>query len=176
MTNVPQNEDELLLVGSISAPFGVRGQVKLNTLMTHPEHLSRVRTVYLGEDFKPVRLQRAQMHKHNLVILTLDGIGNRNAAETLRNVEVFIREADAAPLEEGEYFLHDLPGLVVETTAGETLGSVKEVLETGANDVLVVERLEGGQVLVPMIHDVVKELDLPGKRIVVELIPGLLEL
>lgn len=176
MTSAVPSADDLLLVGSISGPFGVRGQVKLNTLSSHPEHLARVRTVYIGEELKPMRLQRAQMHKHNLVILTLDGVGNRNAAELLRNAEVFIRETDAAPLEAGEYFLHDLPGLTVETTAGETLGHVKEVLETGANDVLVVERLEGGEALVPMIHDVVKELDLQGKRIVVELIPGLLEL
>ncbi len=176
MTNTSLNGEDLLLVGTIGGPFGVRGQVKLNTVATHPEHLSRVKTVFIGEDLTPVKLQRAQPHKHNLMILTLGGFGDRNAVEALRDAEVFIRETDAAPLEEGEYFLHDLPGMAVETTTGEALGTVKEVLETGANEVLVVERPEGGELLVPMIHDVVKTLDLAGKRIVVELIPGLLDL
>jgi 16S rRNA processing protein RimM len=175
MTDTPPNEDELLLVGTISGPFGVRGQVKMYTVTTHPEHLGRVRTVFVGEEYTPMRLQRAQMHKHNLVILTLHGVGNRNAAEELRNAEVFIKDTDAAPLEEGEYFLHDLPGMTVETTAGEQVGSVKDVLETGANDVLVVGRTEGGDVLVPMIHDIVKTLDLAAKRIVIEPLPGLLD-
>ena len=174
MTDKPTNEDELLLVGTVGAPFGVRGQVKLNAISTHPEHLSRLRTVYVGEGLVPVKLQRAQLHKHNLVILTLDGYGDRNAAETLRGAEVFIRINDAAPLEEGEYFLHDLPGLAVLTTTGESVGTVREVLETGANDVLVVDRTEGGEVLVPMILQVVKVLDLVEKRIVIEPIPGLL--
>lgn len=155
-------------------PFGMRGQVKLHSVMSRPEHLRRVKTVFIGEQHLAVALRRAVQHKPTVLILTLDGMADRSSAEALRGAEVFIREADAAPLDEDEYFLHDLPGLRVETTAGEQVGTVKEVLETGANEVLIVTRPEGGEVLIPMIRDVVKSLDIPAGRLVIEPMEGLL--
>ena len=172
---VPGASDEFLLIGTIGAPFGVKGQVKLNAVMTRPEHLRRVRRVFIGEAHSPIELRRAAQHKPGVIILTLGGIGDRDAAQALGGAEVFIREADAAPLDEDEYFLHDLPGLQVETTGGEHIGTVQEVLETGANDVLVVARPEGGEVLIPMIRDVVKSLDTSTKRLVIEPMEGLLD-
>lgn len=166
--------DDFLLIGKIGMPFGIRGQVKLHAVTSRPEHLDKLKTVYVGDKQVAHGLRRVIEHKPGLLLLTLSGIDDRNAAETLRGAEVFIRETDAAPLDEDEYFLHDLPGLQVETIAGAPLGTVKEVLETGANEVLVVTRPEGGEVLIPMIRDVVKSLDIPAKRLVVELIPGLL--
>jgi 16S rRNA processing protein RimM len=142
--------------------------------MSRPEHLRRVDTVFIGERHVAVRLERVLQHKPTVLILTLAGMADRSAAEALRGAEVFIREADAAPLDEDEYFLHDLPGLRVETTAGEQVGTVKEVLETGANEVLIVTRPEGGEVLIPMIRDVVKSLDIPAGRLVIEPMEGLL--
>ena len=170
----PEEQDDFLLVGTLGLPFGIKGQVKLHTLTSRPEHLRRLETLFLGEKRRAVTLRRAIQHKPNILLLTLDGIEDRTTAEAVRGEEVFIRESDAAPLEEDEYFLHDLPGLRVETTAGEHVGTVKEVLETGANDVLVVERVAGGEVLVPMIHDVVKALDIGAQRLVIEPIDGLL--
>jgi len=167
--------DDYLLIGTVGLPFGVRGQVKLHALTSRPEHLRRVKTLFVGDQRVAYALKRAAEHKPNVLLLTLEGVNDRGAAETLRNQEVFIREADAAPLDEDEYFLHDLPGMAVETTSGQSIGTVKEVLETGANEVLVVTRVEGGEALIPMIRDVVKLLDIAGKRIVVEPIEGLLE-
>ncbi len=164
---------DLLLVGTIGVPFGVKGQLKLHAFTSRPEHLRRVKRVYLGDDRAEVVLRRAVEHKPNVLILTLAGIDSREAADALRGSEVYIREQDAAPLDEDEYFLHDLPGLQVETVAGETIGTVKEVLETGANDVLVVTRPEGGEVLIPMIRDVVKTLDVAAKRVIIEPMEGL---
>ena len=169
-----RRQDDFLLVGTIGLPFGIRGQVKLHAVTSHPEHLSRIKKVFFGDERVPMPMRRAAEHKPNVLLLTLDGVADRGAAEKLRGVEVYIREADAVPLDEDEYFLHDLPGLQVETTAGEAIGAVKEVLETGAKDVLVVTRPDGGEVLIPMIHDVVKSLDIPTKRLVIEPIEGLL--
>ena len=174
MDGTQAGHDDFLLVGTIGVPFGIRGQVKLHALTSRPEHLSRVKIFFVGEKFQPVKPRRLFEHKPNVFVVTLQGIGDRDAAETLRGAEVFIRESDAAPLDEDEYFLHDLPGLEVETVAGEPVGTVKDVLETGANDVLVVTRLDGSEVLIPMIRDIVKSLDIPAKRLVIEPMEGLL--
>ena len=169
------NPDDFLLVGTIGLPFGIKGQVKLHTITSRPEHLLRLKTVFLGETRVATGLRRAAEHKHTVMILTLAGVEDRNAADALRGTEVYIRQQDAAPLDEDEYFLHDLPGLQVETTGGEVLGTVDEVLETGANDVLVVRRESGEEVLIPMTREVVKALDLTARRIVIEPIQGLLD-
>jgi 16S rRNA processing protein RimM len=167
--------DELLLVGQITTPFGVHGQLNLHAITNRPEHLRRVTTVFVGEKLTPYKLKRAAPHKSSVLILTLAGIDNREAAETLRGQEVYIRQSDALPLDEDEYYLHDLPGLRVETVDGTTIGTVKEVLETGANEVLIVVRPEGGEALIPMIKDVVKHLDIAGGLIVIEPLPGMLD-
>ncbi len=172
--SLPAEHDDFLLIGTIATPHGVRGQVRLSAITTRPEHLRRVKTVYLGDKRVAHTLRRAAEHKPGVLLITLSGVDDRDAAEALRGQEVYIREADAAPLDEDEYFLHDLPGLTVETTSGERIGVVKEVIETGANDVLVVSRPEGGEVLIPMIRDIVKTLDIPGKRLVFEPMEGLL--
>lgn len=167
--------DDLLLVGQITLPHGVRGQLKLHTITSRPEHLQRVKTVFIGEGLTPYSLRRAAVHKGAVMIVTLAGVDTREGAEALRGQEVYMRQNDAAPLDEDEYFLHDLPGLNVQTTAGTVVGVVKEVIETGANEVLVVTRPEGGEVLIPMIKDIVKQLDLAGGLVMIDPIPGLLD-
>jgi 16S rRNA processing protein RimM len=167
--------DEMLLIGYVTHAHGVRGQIKLHALTDRPEHLSTVKTVYLGDDLRSYSLRRAAEHKASVLIVTLGGVDTREAAEALRGQEVFIRERDAQPLAEDEYYLHDLPGLRVENVVGEELGTVKDVVETGANEVLVVVRSDGSELLVPMIRDVVKRLDIIAKLVVIEPLPGMLD-
>jgi 16S rRNA processing protein RimM len=167
--------EEFLLVGQFTVPHGVRGQIKLHAITNRPEYLERVKTIYVGDTRVAYRLQGAALHKQTVLIVTLSGVSTREAAENMRGLEVYIREADAQPLDEDEYFLHDLPGLRVETEAGDQIGIVKEVIETGANEVLVVTRPEGGEALIPMIRDVIKALDVSGGRVVITPLPGLLD-
>ncbi len=174
MTNHVSLED-LLLVGQITLPHGVRGQLKLHAITSRPEHLQRVKTVYIGEALTSYALRRAAVHKGAVMIVTLAGVDTREGAEALRGQEVYMRQSDAAPLDEDEYFLHDLPGLNVQASDGTVVGVVKEVIETGANEVLVVTRPEGGEVLIPMIKDIVKQLDLAAGLVVIDPIPGLLD-
>lgn len=167
--------DDTLLIGEIVAPFGVHGQVKVRAYTDHIEHLRRrIRTVFLGPERRECALKGVIEHKPGLLILTLGGIADRDAAENLRGTEVAIRERDAAPLEQGEYFIHQLYGLMVVTEEGQTIGRVREVLETGANDVLVVTRLGQTDALIPMIYDVVQDLNIAGGCVVVRLLEGLL--
>jgi 16S rRNA processing protein RimM len=175
MTEPSPNLDELLLVGTISEPFGLRGQVKMKVVTDRLDHLARrVRTLYLGEQRRPYQLTKLASPKPGVAVLTLDGVTTREAADELRRAEVYIREHEAAPLDEDEYYIHQLYGLHVFTEDGQQLGTVREVLETGANEVLVVTRIGQSDALLPMIKDVVQELDIPGGRIVVRLLEGLL--
>jgi 16S rRNA processing protein RimM len=175
MTQASPSPEDTLLIGQIVAPFGVRGQVKLRAYTAHVEHLRRrIRTVYIGDERREYPLNALIEHKPGLLILSLGGVTTREAAEELRSAEVAIRERDAAPLEEGEYFIHQLYGLTVVDEQGVEIGRVREVLETGANEVLVVTRPDQPEALIPMIHDVVQELDIAGGRVVVRLIEGLL--
>jgi 16S rRNA processing protein RimM len=176
MTEKTPSPDELLLVGQIVAAFGIRGQVKMKAYTANVEHLRRrIRTLYIGPERRGYGLKNVIEHKPGLLILTLDGVTSREQAEDLRRAEVAILEREAAPLEAGEYFIHQLYGLDVVTEQGQPIGKVREVLETGANDVLIVSRPGQPDGLIPMIHDVVQELDIEGKRVVVRLIEGLLD-
>jgi 16S rRNA processing protein RimM len=175
MTQLSPSPDETLLIGQIVAAFGVRGQVKMRSYTTHVEHLRRhIRTIYLGAERRAYTLSDLFEHKPGLLILTLAGVATRNDAEDLRGQEVAIRESEAAPLEEGEYFIHQLYGLKVVAEDGTEIGRIKEVIETGANDVLIVTRPDQPEALIPMIHDVVQNLDISGGRVVVRLLDGLL--
>jgi 16S rRNA processing protein RimM len=164
------------MVGQIVASFGVRGQVKMKSYTDNIDHLQRrIRTLYLGPKRQAYQLKAVHEHKPGLLILTLDGVTTREQADDLRGSEAFILEREAAPLQEGEYFIHQLYGLDVVTEQGQPLGKVREVLETGANEVLIVSRPGKPDGLIPMIHDVVQELDIAGGRVVVRLIEGLLD-
>jgi 16S rRNA processing protein RimM len=175
MTQQSPSPDDTLLIGQIVAPFGVRGQVKLRAYTVHVEHLRRrIRTVYIGDERREYSLNALIEHKPGLLVLSLGGVTTRDAAEELRGAEVAIRERDAAPLEEGEYFIHQLYDLLVVDEQGAEIGRVREVLETGANEVLVVARPDQPDALIPMIHDVVQQLDIAGGRVVIRLIEGLL--
>jgi 16S rRNA processing protein RimM len=175
MTQQPSSPDDTLMIGQIVAPFGVRGQVKMRAYTAHVEHLRRhIRAVYVGAERREYPLTGVIEHKPGLLVLSLGGVASREAAEELRGTEVAIREGDAAPLEDGEYFIHQLYGLAVVDEQGMELGRVREVIETGANEVLVVTRPDQPEALIPMIHDVVQELDITGGRVVVRLPEGLL--
>ena len=167
--------EEFLLIGRVSAVFGVQGQVKVRAVTDKPDHLRRhIRTLYLGDAHRPYSLTKVFEHKPGLLIMTLGGITTRDAAEELVGSELFIRENEAAPLEQDEYYIHELYGLHVFTEDGAELGTVREVLETGANEVLVVARRGQSDALLPMIRDVVQRIDIPNKRVVVRLLEGLL--
>ena len=110
----------------------------------------------------------------NFVLLKLDGYPTRTEAELLRNELLQVPEDEAIPLEEGEYFLHQLLGLEVVTENGRSLGRLTNVLETGANNVFIIDR-PGGELLVPDIPDVVRDVDVAGGRVVIRPLPGLLD-
>jgi 16S rRNA processing protein RimM len=166
------SEPRYLVVGKITAPWGVRGEVKVAIETDFPERFKQLKRVYLGEKATPSVLERSRLHKGQ-ALLKLEGCDNRDAAEKLRGQLVQIPIEEAMPLGEDEYYLYQIVDLDVWTTEGEHLGRIREVLFTGANDVYVVEG-ERGEILIPAVKDVVLEVDLAGGRLTVKLLEGLI--
>lgn len=164
-----------LAIGSIVAPHGIRGEVKVALLTDFPERFRPGNRVYVGnmERAAPVEIEAARPHK-GVMLVKLVGVADRNAAELLRDQYLLIPEAEAMPLGEHENYLHDLIGLAVETVEGEVLGELTEVLITPANDVYVVTGPEG-ELLLPALRQVVRSVDLASRRMVVIVPEGLRE-
>lgn len=160
-----------LAIGRVIAPRGVRGELKVAVETDTPERFLRTSRVFMGEDRRVYTVRAARLHQGN-ALLRLAGVETRNDAEVWRNAYVYVALEDAVPLEEGEYYHHQIQGLRVRTTAGEDLGRVLEVLQTGANDVWVV-RGRGGEVLIPALKDVIVSIDLEAGTVTVALPEGL---
>ena len=163
--------EDWLRLGVLTAPWGTRGEVKVRPDV-EPTYLARIARVYLGPEHRPIDLL-AVFRRGRAYTLQLRGVDTITAAETLRGVDVVIPRSEALPLAEGEFFVAEVVGLRAVTTSGRALGTVTEVLSTGANDVYVV-RGDAGEVLIPAIHDVVTSIDPAAGVLQVEPIPGLL--
>jgi len=162
---------ELLAVGRVLRPHGVRGELLLEVLTDLPEHLEAVKTVYLGDTAEPHALEHVRFHRGRLLIQLAD-CPDRNAAEAFRGELVQIRMDAAAPPPPGSYYYHQIIGLQVVTEEGEPLGEVVEILETGANDVYVVQGASG-EILLPALRSVIRGIDLDAGRMTVRLMEGL---
>ena len=154
-------------VGLILAPHGLRGEVKVESLTDFPERFDPGATLWL--DGAPLKVERSRWQGRSLV-LKLAGIDDPTAAESLRGKE--LQAPPLAELGEDTYYRDDLIGLQVVDLQGEPLGAIADIFPTGSNDVYVV-RGPRGELLLPAIDDVIKEIDLAGRRIVVEVIEGL---
>lgn len=166
------SQDDTIPVGRITGVHGVKGEVKLAPY----GDLEGVewKTVYIARDKSVLtaEVKRSRGHKGQ-IILELEGYADRDSAATLAGAELSIRKEELPPLEEDEYYYDDLVGMEVVTDDGRKLGPVKEIISTGSNDVFDV-RGAFGEVLIPVIRDVVLDVDEERKRITVHLLEGLL--
>lgn len=154
------NTNDFLLIGRITVAFGVRGELRVALISSRPDYIPKIKQVFLGDSFQMHEVGRFHEHKANVYLLSLKDISTRDQADDLRGTDVYIRASDAAPLAEDEYFLHDLLGLTVQTATGEEIGKVSELIETGANEVLVVRQIGKADVLVPMVRTIVQRIDI----------------
>jgi 16S rRNA processing protein RimM len=173
-SGLQQPELRYLAIGKVIRAHGLRGEVSVAILTEFPERFQTTEWVYLGNQYEaaPYRLESHRWHKKN-VLLTLAGITNRTQAEALKGQFVQVPLEEAVPLPEGAYYFHQLIGLETITTTGQRLGVITDILETGANDVYVVES-NGQEMLLPAIADVIKAVDLEKGQMIVEVIDGLI--
>jgi len=165
-------EPRYLVIGRVARPWGTQGEVKVEIVTDFPDRFSLLRKVYLGPEAVPFALESFRLHK-GAALLKLAGCHDRTSIEKLRGQLVQIPIEEAVPLEQDEYYEHQIVGLAVWTAEGERLGTVAEVISTGSNDVYVVRSGER-EVLIPAIEDVVLEISLAQGRLVVELMEGLI--
>jgi 16S rRNA processing protein RimM len=122
---------------------------------------------------RPLHVESMRMHQ-GFALLRFREAPDRTQAERLRGLMLMVRLEDAVPLAEGEFYLYQVIGLSVHTVDGLELGTITEVLETGANDVYIVNGGPFGEVLIPVTPDTIVETDIPGGRLIVRLPDGLL--
>jgi 16S rRNA processing protein RimM len=161
-------EPEFLVVGKLRRAHGVRGEIAMEVYTHFPELMAPGQVVYIGESHHPHTIEKTRW-KNALMLLKFAGIDDRTLVSTLTNALVFIQASVLPPLADDTFYYHELIGLGVVTDSGEHLGTVEEILETGANDVLIIQDDQGKERLLPAIDSVVLEIDLDGGEMVVAL-------
>ncbi len=172
------NPPRYLLLGEVLRPHGVRGELRVRILTDFPDRIGDLDTVYLASspddpNVTAYEVEGIRFHQ-DYGLLKLKTIDDRDAAELMRQLLVMVDIENAVPLEEGEFYLYQLIGMRVETQAGEALGTISEVLETGANDVYIVQSPRYGEILIPVLEHVVVKTDIDAGLIIVVLPEGLL--
>jgi 16S rRNA processing protein RimM len=186
----------LVLVGWIVGTHGVRGEVRVKPCAGSPDRFRGVARAVLGpadaeadvdadadvgvgagvcagrNEYRPVDLESARPHG-SLALLRIAGIADIDSALAMRGMGLYLPASELPRLPEGEFYSFELVGLTCESTTGERLGVVVEVLEMPANDVLLVRPEEGPDFLVPAANDIVHQVDLAGGRLVIDDRPGL---
>jgi 16S rRNA processing protein RimM len=158
-------------VGRVLRPHGLKGEVRVQVFNPAAPNLQASRLVYVAGQRR--RVLRAR-NDHDAWILQLTGLTNRDQVEGLRNHLVEVKDADLRRDDDDSYFVHELIGLRVVTDTGRELGTITEVIYTGANDVYVVKG-DGKEYLIPAIAQVVARIDLPVSVMTVTPMPGLLD-
>ena len=169
--------ETMLRVGVISSTHGIRGEVKVYPTTDDPERFLDLEKVIMdtGKEKIPLEIEQVKFFK-NMVILKFKGYDNINDIEKYKGKELYITRDQAVELEEDEYFIGDLIGLSVTTEDGTVLGRLEEVMPTGANDVYIVRRKEGKDLLLPAIKECVLDVDLEAGIMKVHLMDGLMDL
>ena len=166
--------EELLKVGTITTTHGIRGEVKVFPT-TDEGRFEELEFVYLDTGREKRRLEiEGIRYMKNLVLVKFEGLDNINDVEKYKGKDLWIPREEAQPLMENEYYVADLIGMEVLTEEDVPFGQIRDVLHTGANDVYVVIRDTGEEVLLPAIHDCVKKVDVENKKMWVHLMKGLL--
>lgn len=169
------DETRWIRLGKITSAHGIQGEVKIALYLDDAEFLREHKRVWLEARPRRELVVTRLRATANQLILRFEGIEDRTTAEGLRGRELSIPLGWLPPLEEGEYYVAQIVGLAVRTVAGEPLGTVAEVLFTGANEVYVVRDGPHGEVLIPAIASVVQAVDLDAGTITVDLPEGLIE-
>jgi 16S rRNA processing protein RimM len=165
-------EPAFLAVGKLRHAHGVHGEMLMEVWTDFPERLQPGIALYLANGSSQLFMTRKRQHGEGLLV-TFEGYTSPEQLSQLRNQVLFVPIEDRPPLAQGEYYHHQLIGMLVMSDTGKPIGIVAEILETGASDVLVVRSKGGPDVLVPMVSSFIRSVDLAGRQLTVHLIPGM---
>ena len=166
--------EQLLQVGVISSTHGVRGEVKVFPTTDDVKRFKKLKKVILdtGKEQLPLEIEGVKFFKQ-FVILKFRGIDNINDIEKYKGKRLLVDREHAVKLKKDEYFIADMIGMDVFTGDGELFGALKDVMETGANDVYIIEMSDGKEVLVPAIKQCILDVDIENRKMVIHLLEGL---
>lgn len=167
---------EMITIGKILRHHNKEGELKCLILSDFPDRFLDLERVFLekGEEIRRAHVENVWFQKE-FAILKLKEVRTLEEAEKLKDFYLKIPDQEAVELPEGHYFLHDIIGLEVYTVEGEYLGNIEDIITTGGNDIYCVYQGKK-EILVPATHEVVKEIHLEEKKMIVELLEGLLDL
>ena len=167
--------EDMLQVGVITQTHGVRGEVKVFPTTDDVNRFKKLKQVILdtGKETMQLEIQSVKFFKQ-FVILKFKGIDNINDIEKYKRCSLYVTREHAVALEEDEYFIADMIGMEVCTEDGNIFGTLKDVIETGANDVYVIENAEHGEVLVPAIKECIRSVDIEKGQMMIHLMDGLI--
>ena len=167
--------EQLLQVGVITQPHGVRGEVKVFPTTDDPVRFKKLKKVILdtGKEKLDLEVEHVKFFKQ-FVIVKFKEFDNINDIERYKRCPLLVTRKNAVPLEEDEYFVADMIGMKVITEDGTEFGTLSDVMETGANDVYVIDSKEHGEVLMPAIKECVLNVDMESWIITVHLMNGLI--
>lgn len=166
--------EQFLQVGVISSTHGIRGEVKVFPTTDDPMRFKKLKKVFLdtGRERLELEVQSVRFFKQ-FAIVKFKGIDNINDIEKYKGKGIFVPREDAVPLDEDEYYIADLIGMEVFTEDGH-FGVVRDVIETGANEVYIIESDEHGEVLIPAIRQCVLDVNVEEKKMKIRLMDGLI--
>ncbi len=168
--------EDILRVGVITTTHGLRGEVKVFPTTDDPKRFKKLKEVLLdtGKERRKLQVESVRFQK-NLVILKFKEFNSINDVEQYKKCDLYVSRKNAVKLEENENFIVDLIGLHVVLEDGTEFGIMKDVLQTGANDVYIVEMLDGREVLLPAIPECILDVDLDSETMTIHLMKGLLD-
>ena len=169
--------EQYLRVGVITSTHGIRGEVKVFPTTDDVNRFKKLRQAVIdtGKEKLPVTVEQVRFFK-NMVIVKFKGIDNINDCAAYKGKDLLVSREHAVKLAPDENFIVDLIGLTVVTDEGEEFGTVKDILQTGANDVYVIDGNDGKEYLFPSIKECILDVDLEAGRVTVHILDGLLDL
>jgi len=159
-----------LIIGRVLGSFGIHGDLKVQIETDFPERFKSLKSVIIGDE--RFEAERGRLHPP-YALVKVKGIETPEHASEYTGCDMCVPVSEAVALEPGRHFVYEIEGLAVETTGGEALGRVVEVLKTGANDVYVVRDDAGAEILLPAIPQVIRSVDTAAGKMIVELLDGL---
>lgn len=166
-------KSKYLRVGVITSAHGIKGEVNVFCTSDDPKRFEKIDQVFIDDGKRALTVEGIKYFK-NMTIIKFKEIPDRTEAEKYKSKDLLVDREHAEQLEEGEYFICDIIGAEVITDEGETLGTLIDVLQTGANDVYEVKMKNGKTVLLPKIDECVLNVDTDNCKVTVHMMPGLL--
>lgn len=164
----------MYIVGKLVKPKGIKGELKAEVITSFPEHFSQLKELFIKDvDYVQLTIESVKF-RNEFIYIKFAGVNSREDAEKLRNNYLYIPEKELFPLNDDEFYYHQLVGLKIFSEKNVYIGELKEIESYSANDVFIVESETGEIILLPAVKKIIKKVDLEARKMTIEVIEGLL--